>query len=794
MATDSTLSVGVDSSGVRSASDDLKKFVQRGNEAEKTTKQIEAAFKKQTQSAEQLGRSIGQAIVAIGAAAVGGVVALDRIIKSIGQYQDLSDKTGADPVGLASLQTSADVAGVSIESVADSMVRLSTSLSKVDDESKGAGKALKAIGIDIKTFKDLDPAAQYRAIAEALAGYKDGAEKTAVAVALFGKGGAEQLKVLKEVGQETAKYNLLTREQIALADEYGDSAARLQSQLSQIAQAAAIEAAPAILALKKALFETIAETIGLDKVTGQLASNGSVRNFAEVAVQVLGQVINVAQFVSRVFEGIGQSIYGVGAAIANLATGDFKIAKQYLDDIDKKNKEIQDREFFSTKLNRALSENNAPQGSNGPTKKIDPNALLSGGKKGRNTADSEAKAQLRADLEDIRIGLDAQINAYKNAGSILEAIRSAELIDEGDYYDAKRALLQADAQAQVRALASENDRLAAQKGSKKDLIDNQREIAKNEARIAIVQADTSAKIIVLDRQQEASKNALTRAYIEAEAAADAYIRTIQAQASRTIGGVGLGDAERQRRDGLSAIEDRFLQKRDQLESDRRQGAFKDNEAGYQQQLQLLERTKARELAIYEETYRLILESQANFNVGASEAINNYLDDAKNVAQQTEDAFTRAFQQMEGAFVEFVKTGKLSFSGLVDSIIEDIARYTAKQLIANSIMFAKGGGLGDTVASIVGAISGGRASGGPVSAGRMYQVNEQGPELLNVAGKQYLMMGSQGGSVTPNGGESQAKQININVNVQGQPGQSRDTLQQQGVAIGSGINRSLARST
>lgn len=105
---------------------------------------------------------------------------------------------------------------------------------------------------------------------------------------------------------------------------------------------------------------------------------------------------------------------------------------------------------------------------------------------------------------------------------------------------------------------------------------------------------------------------------------------------------------------------------------------------------------------------------------------------------------------------------------------------------------EGGGFGGILSTVAGFFGGGRASGGPVSAGRMYQVNERGPELLNVAGRQFLMMGSQGGSVTPNAGQS--KQININVNVQGQPGQNRDTLQQQGVAIGSGINRSLARST
>jgi Prophage tail length tape measure protein len=46
------------------------------------------------------------------------------------------------------------------------------------------------------------------------------------------------------------------------------------------------------------------------------------------------------------------------------------------------------------------------------------------------------------------------------------------------------------------------------------------------------------------------------------------------------------------------------------------------------------------------------------------------------------------------------------------------------------------------------VAGGRADGGAVDSGRMYRVNERGPELLSSGGKDYLMMGSQGGSVTP----------------------------------------------
>ena len=45
--------------------------------------------------------------------------------------------------------------------------------------------------------------------------------------------------------------------------------------------------------------------------------------------------------------------------------------------------------------------------------------------------------------------------------------------------------------------------------------------------------------------------------------------------------------------------------------------------------------------------------------------------------------------------------------------------------------------------------GGKAMGGAVNPGTMYQVNERGPELLSVGGKDMLMMGDKGGNITPN---------------------------------------------
>lgn len=55
---------------------------------------------------------------------------------------------------------------------------------------------------------------------------------------------------------------------------------------------------------------------------------------------------------------------------------------------------------------------------------------------------------------------------------------------------------------------------------------------------------------------------------------------------------------------------------------------------------------------------------------------------------------------------------------------------------------------DVAVGVAGGIDGHRASGGPVRARGMYEVNERGTELLSVGGRDFLLMGSQSGRVTP----------------------------------------------
>jgi hypothetical protein len=128
------------------------------------------------------------------------------------------------------------------------------------------------------------------------------------------------------------------------------------------------------------------------------------------------------------------------------------------------------------------------------------------------------------------------------------------------------------------------------------------------------------------------------------------------------------------------------------------------------------------------------------------------------AMETQIAVADVFRNnFEDAFADVLtgtKSVKDAFRDMTTQILADIARIVAQKLVEN--LFgqsgtASGGQYGGYIQALGSLFGGGRATGGPVNSGRMYEVNENGPELLTVGGRDYLMMGNQSGKVTPSSG-------------------------------------------
>lgn len=309
------------------------------------------------------------------------------------------------------------------------------------------------------------------------------------------------------------------------------------------------------------------------------------------------------------------------------------------------------------------------------------------------------KAQLGADIDAIKSANEQLIGSYTNAEKIVESLHSARLISDSQYFESKRGFIRLETEAKEDALKKEIERLGKEKLSGKEKIDNDKKIADAEAKIAILRANSSAQLVSSGIQETAALDKIAKSYEDARQAAQSYLDTVARQNAREVDGVGRGTAFRSEQAGRNQIEDKFTGQRQGLERDKRNGQI--DQTQFDTYLQIAQDTYQKELEAYDKRTVAIKEKQADWSLGASEALQNYLDGSRNVFQQTESLVSNAFKGMEDALANFAATGKLSFSDLARSILADMARIQAKQALSSIFGGMSGGGWGSWGASNAG---------------------------------------------------------------------------------------------
>lgn len=172
----------------------------------------------------------------------------------------------------------------------------------------------------------------------------------------------------------------------------------------------------------------------------------------------------------------------------------------------------------------------------------------------------------------------------------------------------------------------------------------------------------------------------------------------------------------------------------------------------------LERSAERTLRLRLETEELRNELSGNFRVGLIDAVR----EITSVGEAVQEGVRNTFQATEDGLVSLVRTGKLNFQDLANSILDDIARILVRLLVLQGIqLFAggAGGGLGGLIGGI--AAGGARQHGGHVTPGGQYLVGERGPELFTP---------TEPGRIMPNpvgpgpafGGSPEVKLLVVNV--------------------------------
>lgn len=331
--------------------------------------------------------------------------------------------------------------------------------------------------------------------------------------------------------------------------------------------------------------------------------------------------------------------------------------------------------------------------------------------------------------------------------------------------------------------------------TKKTLTADQKSLLAQESQLRVALEKNVAAEKSVRLAQEAARVEVMRASLSSSREVE------QRQYDDQLAGMGMGDrAQEELRARQSIVRD-YQRQLDQATRDNTLGKTSDDT--YRAETALLSEHLRQRMEMQQAYFDNVRKAQGDWKSGATSALDNYLDSAANVADQTKGMFSNAFQGMEDAIVRFATTGKLSFKDFATSVLSDLARIAARQAIVGmvgSIVGAVAGaatsgisagagyqGMGGAATGSVegmsgswGAIAGARASGGPTAANSLYRVNELGPELYSEDGQTYLMSGANGGYVTPlkssvpgaGAGAGATPSISIQVNVKSDGGEER----------------------
>jgi hypothetical protein len=199
-------------------SDPLRKLVQVGIEP------IALVSPTAGRALSGLVEKLGGATLVVGAltgalATVGGVLAglAGSFADAADELGKLSTRTGIAVANLAGLKLAADLGDSSLEEVTRSVILMQRAIDEAGQGTEAQVQAFERLGISLGELQTLTPEAQFESLARALVGIEDPTTRSAVAMEVLGRSGAQLLPVLEDLGTRGLKGLREETEQLGIA-------------------------------------------------------------------------------------------------------------------------------------------------------------------------------------------------------------------------------------------------------------------------------------------------------------------------------------------------------------------------------------------------------------------------------------------------------------------------------------------------------------------------------------------------------------------------------------------------
>lgn len=726
----------------------------------------------------------------------------DSTINAAADLENFSKASGIAVEQLSALQFAAKAGGVGTDGLTNALKKLNVAISDAagNADSKAA-TAFQLLGISAKDanghLKDANTV--FNEVADKFANTADGANKVALAVALFGKAGEELIPTLDK-GSAGLKQ---------LADDAAAAGAIIDGPTAAAAEAFRLK----LDLLKTTLIDGIGTQVekALLPVLNSLASEflgtaksaDNMRVIVEEVTAGFKLLISGGILVKEVFSQIGDAIGGAVAAIGAVLEGDFKRAAAILDDQSAHAKKSAE-DTAATLTNVWQAE--APK-FNAAVEETVTKAKASLG----SLAGAEAaKAALKV-LEAFTVGLQEQVakldqgtvaaTKYKLAhGELAKALGLTGAAGQKLASQAVAAATQLETteinkqieglQAQLKALSGDTAGAALDQFTKSvETLERQLKDVGGD-----VQKNGQAVIDSLRQQtvyQQTYNTLQTQAARIRQDGAEAEQKIADAQANGSITSI---DAERQlqaiRADTISQLQG-IKNGEDSVATASGNPALIQNVKAFGSELDHLKAQNIDPLI-------------ASVRNGLESAFANNFSDLITGAKSFGQAVTGMLKDIEKQFADLIaKNFAESLFGAGTGGSGGGALGGLAPMLAG--LFGGGGGLGNglsgsanasinatagsSVDDALAALAGGaHANGGIIPAGKIGLVGERGPELV---------MGAQGGTnVIPNGqGLGGDVHVHNTFVIQSQNGQiSRPSQQQTSAAVGRTVGAALSRNT
>ena len=570
------------------------------------------------------------------AAVTSGVVALAKsAIDLADDMRDLSQRTGVSIQTLGQFRIAAELSGSSLEGVAKGLTFLNKNMVAAATGADGAAAAFKTIGVATNDAQgNLRSADQvFLDIADRFATLRDGPEKAALAMRIFGKAGAELIPILNLGSEEIQRFGLNISQDFAdKADAFNDQLGIANAQLTNLT----IQIGSALLPVLNGLVLTLTQSVvqigqwiqgiqtaykentifkaSVDTLVGALVAFASVQVFsafiagARAAIVITGSLIKAikALTAANLLAGVAGFLKGKPALIAALVAG------------------------LGVGIDAAFNQGKIVSGiTRGITGALDQAFAGFGAMMPKMPELPSAAAGAVPNLAGLQTG-----KAPKAAKEIKE-ITSQELDLSMMLNRAKldgNKLVQAELEYVLTLLDLDKQQLGIRQRQK-------------------LEADAATTL--LQTQVDYAKElgtSVAQDFIKRQELQENYNRTVEDLKIKA----GLITGEKLK----------------ELEIDRELNAIRDRLPGL---------TDA-QIAKLRELIQANQDVKKSFKDTFGDSLKQYYDQLTDFGTQVADSVKGAFKGLEDQLVSFVTTGKLNFADLANSIIQDFARIAIQQAI------------------------------------------------------------------------------------------------------------------